>query len=203
MKPAKSTPLLTIGDASKLLRYYTRFVRSDNFRITDPVYFEYWQALSYLRTYVLLKRLKRHFNTNTMKTDISGTSKCLPGQELYETFNMSSTGKGKGKTYVQYDFRHTNGELFSIVAPTIEQARSRKLQWLKTQATLFSKLEADYKAQGYVNSGNPTDQAVSDSYPCPHCEGRMNYIGLKKENGEIKSRIAIMHCNGCGCESTF
>ena len=31
---------------------------------------------------------------------------------------------------VQYDYRHTNGELFATVAPTLKECRERRGAWL-------------------------------------------------------------------------
>jgi len=48
------------------------------------------------------------------------------GQEQYETFRSSTTSKAA----VQYDYRHTDGELFSCVKPTLEAARQAKENWI-------------------------------------------------------------------------
>lgn len=50
------------------------------------------------------------------------------GQEQYETF--TSRMFRKPFTYVHYDYRHTNGKLFSCVAKTLDEARARRDQWL-------------------------------------------------------------------------
>ena len=49
------------------------------------------------------------------------------GQEQHETFKSSVARK----TAVQYDYRHTNGELFSCVKPTLESCRAARDAWLK------------------------------------------------------------------------
>ena len=50
---------------------------------------------------------------------INGVSTCTKaGTEKYEKFQ---TGIGRRKrTLVQYDYRHTDGELFSCVKPTLD-----------------------------------------------------------------------------------
>jgi len=53
------------------------------------------------------------------------------GQEQYETFTRT-VGR-KTKTYYQYDYRHTTGELFSCVKPTLEICREAKDNWLKSK----------------------------------------------------------------------
>ncbi len=53
------------------------------------------------------------------------TTTNTPGQEQYETF------KRNRKTYVQYDYRHPNGELFSCVRPTLEACRAARDEWEK------------------------------------------------------------------------
>ncbi len=50
------------------------------------------------------------------------------GTEKYEKFQ---TGIGRRKrTLVQYDYRHTDGELFSCVKPTLEECRATRDKWL-------------------------------------------------------------------------
>lgn len=48
------------------------------------------------------------------------------GQEQYESFKSSITRK----TLVQYDYRHTDGQLFSCVRPTLEACRKARDAWL-------------------------------------------------------------------------
>lgn len=49
------------------------------------------------------------------------------GQEQYETFKSNITRK----TAVQYDYRHTDGELFSCVKPMLEACRKARDAWVK------------------------------------------------------------------------
>lgn len=60
---------------------------------------------------------------------INGCSTCITlGTENY---NRYSYGFGRRKkTAYQYDYRHTDGELFSTCAPTLEQCRERRDNWL-------------------------------------------------------------------------
>ena len=53
------------------------------------------------------------------------------GQEQYERFKAGSV-RAK-KFLVQYDYRHTNGALFSCIAGSLAIARSRRDLWLKEQ----------------------------------------------------------------------
>ena len=62
-----------------------------------------------------------------MKTDVNGCSTCPNGQEHYEKFKSSSRKLG---TMYQYDYRKPTGELFSTVAKTLEECRSRRDAWL-------------------------------------------------------------------------
>jgi len=66
-----------------------------------------------------------------MKTDINGCSTCQAGKENYEHYTQT-IGR---KTYnlVQYDYRHTDGDLFSTVAQTLEEARRRRDKWLESK----------------------------------------------------------------------
>ena len=55
----------------------------------------------------------------TTRMTINGVSTCqAAGTEKYESFQMS-IGR-KRRTFVQYDYRHTDGELFSCVKPTLD-----------------------------------------------------------------------------------
>ena len=73
----------------------------------------------------------------TLKSTIMATrmtingSKHLPteaGTEKYERFQL---GIGRRKrTLVQYDYRHTDGELFSCVKPTLDECRAARDKWL-------------------------------------------------------------------------
>ena len=62
--------------------------------------------------------MKTHMNTN-------GVSNCQTnGEERFEYF---TSGRGrKAKQKVQYDFRNYNGELFSCIANTLEEARQKR-----------------------------------------------------------------------------
>jgi len=64
--------------------------------------------------------------TNSIN-DSNGCSVCQAGQENYTTF---IAGAFWGTKYYQYDYRHTDGELFSTVAPTLEECRKRRDEWL-------------------------------------------------------------------------
>lgn len=53
-----------------------------------------------------------------------------PGTEQYERF--LSSRHGRKATHYQYDYRATNGDLFSTVAPTLRECRQRRDEWLRT-----------------------------------------------------------------------
>ncbi len=46
------------------------------------------------------------------------------GQEQYETFTAARN------PYYQYDYRHTDGELFSCIKRTLEACRQAKENWI-------------------------------------------------------------------------
>ena len=58
-----------------------------------------------------------------------------PGQEKYVTF---IAGAFRGTEYFQYDYRHTDGELFSTVAKTLEECRKRRDEWLSRKNALLT-----------------------------------------------------------------
>ncbi|KKB45416.1 hypothetical protein HMPREF1212_05071 [Parabacteroides sp. HGS0025] len=62
------------------------------------------------------------------KMNKDGVSVCAIGQENYERF---LAGAFRGSFYYQYDYRHTDGELFSTVAQSLETCRERRDKWLE------------------------------------------------------------------------
>lgn len=62
----------------------------------------------------------------------NGVSTCqTAGTEKYESF-QSGYGR-KRRTLVQYDYRHTDGELFSCVKQTLEECRTARDKWLNNK----------------------------------------------------------------------
>ena len=61
-----------------------------------------------------------------------GVSTCTEaGTEKYERFQ---TGIGRRRrTLVQYDYRHTDGELFACVKPTLDECRTARDKWLNEE----------------------------------------------------------------------
>ena len=51
----------------------------------------------------------------------------IPGTEQYEVLYIGF--RPRRKRY-QYDYRHTDGELFSCVAPTLTECRRKRDEWL-------------------------------------------------------------------------
>ncbi len=66
-----------------------------------------------------------------MKSDINGCSTCPGGKENYEFFTINIGRKTYDK--IQYDYRHTDGELFSCVANSLNEAREKKNKWLESK----------------------------------------------------------------------
>lgn len=63
--------------------------------------------------------------THMTKNGVSTTT--APGSEQYENFQVGR------KTYCQYDYRHTDGALFSVVRPTLAQCREARDKWLNSK----------------------------------------------------------------------
>ena len=60
---------------------------------------------------------------------INGVSTCTEaGTEKYELFH-SGIGRRR-RTLVQNDYRHTDGELFACVKPTLDECRAARDKWL-------------------------------------------------------------------------
>lgn len=54
-----------------------------------------------------------------------------PGIEQYEVFYTGY--HTRRKKHYQYDYRHTDGELFSCVAPSLKECRQRRDEWLNNK----------------------------------------------------------------------
>ena len=51
-----------------------------------------------------------------------------PGEEKFVKFRSVAF---RGRTFYQYDYRHTDGELFSTVAKTLAECRRRRNEWIE------------------------------------------------------------------------
>ena len=58
----------------------------------------------------------------------NGISTTQAGQEQYEIFY--SAHRGRRITRVMYDYRTQDGDLFSVVAPTLRECRHKRDEWL-------------------------------------------------------------------------
>lgn len=59
------------------------------------------------------------------KMNHNGCSTCTNGSEQYERYTACNK-----KKYYHYDYRTTAGDLFSCVAPTLEECRAKRDLWL-------------------------------------------------------------------------
>ncbi len=60
---------------------------------------------------------------------VNGISVCPRGEERYEYFT-ATLARSRRKRLCQYDYRTEDGELFSCVAPTLEECRRKRDEWL-------------------------------------------------------------------------
>lgn len=58
------------------------------------------------------------------------------GQEQFEEFYPRGQKPTEFNKRVQYDYRHTNGKLFSTIAVSLEEARERRDKWILKQKEL-------------------------------------------------------------------
>lgn len=63
--------------------------------------------------------------TELTKNGVSTTT--TPGEENWIHFNS----RADQRRYCQYDYRHTDGKLFSCVKLTLDACRSARDEWLK------------------------------------------------------------------------
>lgn len=82
----------------------------------------------------------------TKMNDERGCSVCAAGSENFEFF---TTRLGR-KVYhrMQYDYRHTDGELFSCIGNDLESCRKRRDEWLS-------------KKKGWTGKGFNTLQRIT------------------------------------------
>ena len=59
-----------------------------------------------------------------------------PGEEKYVKCCL---GAFRGQIYFQYDYRHTDGELFSTVAKTLAECRRRRDEWVVKKNGVINK----------------------------------------------------------------
>lgn len=87
-----------------------------------------------------------------MKTDnltnSNGSSVCAPGKENYTTFHPANC---PNQTFYQYDYRHSDGELFSTIAPNLEECRSHRDKWLEKRSKMY-RLFIGFRKLGEFNS---------------------------------------------------
>lgn len=51
-----------------------------------------------------------------------------PGEEKFVKYRLVAF---KGRIFYQYDYRHTDGKLFSTVAKTLTKCRYRRNKWIE------------------------------------------------------------------------
>jgi hypothetical protein len=69
-------------------------------------------------------------NTSENSINKNGCSVCRTGEEKYVKCVL---GAFLGKIYYQYDYRHTDGELFSTLCETLEMCREKRDKWLRAK----------------------------------------------------------------------
>ncbi|MDR0544840.1 MAG: DUF3873 domain-containing protein [Odoribacteraceae bacterium] len=70
----------------------------------------------------------------TTSINHGGCSTCQPGHENYATFKHPN-----GRTFYQYHYLPSGGDLFSCVSPTLDECRKQRDAWLARQAAGNSK----------------------------------------------------------------
>ena len=84
----------------------------------------------------------------------NGCSVCEKGEEKYIKCVL---GAFLGKTYYQYDYRHTDGELFSTLQETLELCRDKRDKWLsdktKKQSVFMQMHNGIRTGEGSFNVG--------------------------------------------------
>ena len=90
----------------------------------------------------------------------NGCTECEQEEENYTRFHPTHRPK---QTFYQYDYRHTDGELFSTVAPTLEECRTRRDEWLKKKTKDKFVLFLGFKRLGEFESVSEAKRYAQDS----------------------------------------
>ena len=69
-------------------------------------------------------------DTQVNSINQNGCSVCKAGEEKYTKFRPAHR---PNQILYQYDYRRKNGELFSTVAPTLEQCRTKRDKWVQAK----------------------------------------------------------------------
>ena len=69
-------------------------------------------------------------NTKEKSINHNGCSVCKTGKENYTKCVL---GAFLGTIYYQYDYRHTDGELFSTLQETLELCREKRDKWIQSK----------------------------------------------------------------------
>jgi len=80
--------------------------------------------------------VENQYETGTRKpwkADFKCTSTCQDGQEQYRKF-CSGRNSGDPTTMLQYDYRSTQGLLFSCVGKSLSICRNRRNRWFAANA---------------------------------------------------------------------
>lgn len=96
-------------------------------------------------------------NANSINNN--GCSVCEQGKENYTTFRPAHRPK---QIFYQYDYKHTDGELYSTVAPTLEECRTRRDEWLRKKSEKY-KLFVGLKKLGEFESILEAKQFANNS----------------------------------------
>ena len=97
--------------------------------------------------------------TNSIN-DSNGCSVCVAGQENYTSYQ--TTFRPKRKLY-QYDYRHSDGSLYSTVAPTLEECRSRRDKWIAEKSKGKYILFLGFQRLGEFDSISEAKKYAQDS----------------------------------------
>ena len=71
---------------------------------------------------------KQNIMQSLNKNGVSITQ--APGEEKFVKYRPVAF---KGRIFYQYDYRHTDGELFSCVKPTLDECRAARDKWLNAK----------------------------------------------------------------------
>jgi hypothetical protein len=83
-------------------------------------------SVSVKNNHLIIKAMKSKVNSINQ----TGCSVCKKGEENYTTFRPAHQAN---QLFYQYEYRRRNGDLFSTVAPSLEQCRKECNKWVQAK----------------------------------------------------------------------
>jgi hypothetical protein len=109
-----------------------------------------------------------------------------PGQEQYEEFTAA------GNKYIQYDYRHTDGELFSCVRETLDICRAKRDEWLAQKALS----DYDIRSEAYTAAWQALN-TLETARKTFVTDSKARIAALSQQIEAAKGKATLLQDSGC------